>query len=575
MAATLSGTYSATPDTPSPIYPDRLIRPLPKRPLRSRLSSEAAESILFPPAPPVSQLFHGSYSDHHERQDSKYLMRQHSVDPYSHDHSPDRDHRHPYENGVSEVESGDESGSVVVRRSGGFRGSSLPPSTPYTNGQTHDTLQTKSSPVGLDGYDAFENTNNKKKRKIPTSGTLSSHHSNLTTDLANMGLSGSTPGSPGGIGDSGTGTYYGSGSPAASNAGSGISGPGRGRYGRHAPRVSSGRNAVPVHPQGTWFGGRPGGTRRDSTPSSHIGTGEIGAKPDQGIISTAIANAAALSPSPRGPNNVSLLDQQANRSSPTKTQFTFTCESDSSKSIAMHSTNPYPMSHPRMPNSTLHGPPNSRDFAAQGTQTSPNMGAIGGQQLPPTPAAGTPATNPGQRPKRSRDSIYALAARRRKIQQHYSNIHNPPNPEEFWMCEFCEYEAIFGEPPRALIRQYEIKDRKERRRLAEKRRLLEKAKMKGRKGKKATKNAAKQAGTQQPAQHNHTPEHAPMDPPPPDDYLGEYDDAPPMPTSAPPLPQNTANHGPVSIPNAGHSPPIGGSAQIKGGIGDGATNRPV
>ncbi|KAF4975039.1 hypothetical protein F66182_17591, partial [Fusarium sp. NRRL 66182] len=96
-----------------------------------------------------------------------------------------------------------------------------------------------------------------------------------------MGLSGSNPGSPGGIGDSGTGTYYGSGSPAASNAGSGISGPGRGRYGRHAPRVSSSRNALPVHPQGTWFGGRPGGSRQDSTPSSHMATGEIGAKPDQ------------------------------------------------------------------------------------------------------------------------------------------------------------------------------------------------------------------------------------------------------------------------------------------------------
>lgn len=242
----------------------------------------------------------------------------------------------------------------------------------------------------------------------------------------------------------------------------------------------------------------------------------------------------------------------------------------------MHSTNPYPVSHPRVPNSSLHGPPNQRDFATQGTQTSPNMSAMGGQQLPPPPAAGTPAANPGQRPKRSRDSIYALAARRRKIQQHYANIHNPPSPEEFWMCEFCEYEAIFGEPPRALIRQYEIKDRKERRRLAEKRRLLEKAKMKGRKGKKATKNAAKQAGTQQPAQHNHGPEHAPMDPPHPEDYVGEYeDDAPPMPTSAPPLPQTTANRGPVGAPNAGHSPPIEGSAQIKGGIGDGGTNRPA
>lgn len=53
-----------------------------------------------------------------------------------------------------------------------------------------------------------------------------------------------------------------------------------------------------------------------------------------------------------------------------------------------------------------------------------------------------------------------------------------------WICEFCEYEDIYGAPPYALIRQYEIKDRKERKKAAEKRRLLEKAKLKGRKNKK-------------------------------------------------------------------------------------------
>lgn len=76
-----------------------------------------------------------------------------------------------------------------------------------------------------------------------------------------------------------------------------------------------------------------------------------------------------------------------------------------------------------------------------------------------------------------------------------------------WICEFCEYEDLFGRPPEALIRQYEIKDRAERKRQEEKRRLLEKAKMKGRKGKKGTKgqkNAAAQVqqnGTQGLQQH--------------------------------------------------------------------------
>jgi hypothetical protein len=61
------------------------------------------------------------------------------------------------------------------------------------------------------------------------------------------------------------------------------------------------------------------------------------------------------------------------------------------------------------------------------------------------------------------------------------------------MCEYCEYEQIFGTPPLALIKQYEKKDRKARKDEAERRRLLEKAKMKGRKGKKGSKTAPKAA----------------------------------------------------------------------------------
>lgn len=62
-----------------------------------------------------------------------------------------------------------------------------------------------------------------------------------------------------------------------------------------------------------------------------------------------------------------------------------------------------------------------------------------------------------------------------------------------WICEFCEYEDIFGVPPVALIRQYEIKDRQERKRAAERRRLLEKARAKGRKNKKGSKKATNNA----------------------------------------------------------------------------------
>jgi hypothetical protein len=63
-----------------------------------------------------------------------------------------------------------------------------------------------------------------------------------------------------------------------------------------------------------------------------------------------------------------------------------------------------------------------------------------------------------------------------------------------WICEFCEYEDIFGVPPVAMIRRYEIKDRQERKKAAERRRLLEKAKMKGRKGKKGKGKGGNAAG---------------------------------------------------------------------------------
>jgi hypothetical protein len=261
------GAYSSAPDTPSPVYPDRLIRPLPKRPLRSRLSQEAADSILYPPAPPATQLFYGTYSENGSGSDGNGYMQRNS-DSYGIDHSPSRGHRHLYENGV-DFESGDEDGPVVVRRSAGFRGSSLSRgmnSQPYPGNV--DGSQPKPPVSGPDGYDAFENTNNKKKRKIPTSGNLGSHHSSLTTDLANMGISSSTPASPADLGDGGgAGFYYGSGNSAA-GPGSGISGPGRGRFGRSTARSGNGRNPLSAHTQSSWLNSRPGANRRDLAPTS-------------------------------------------------------------------------------------------------------------------------------------------------------------------------------------------------------------------------------------------------------------------------------------------------------------------
>jgi hypothetical protein len=183
----------------------------------------------------------------------------------------------------------------------------------------------------------------------------------------------------------------------------------------------------------------------------------------------------------------------------------------------------------------------------------------------------------GRKKKRSPGSVYALAARQRKIQQQYTNIHHPPSLEDIWICEFCEYESIFGHPPEALIRQYEIKDRKERKRLAEKKRLLEKAKMKGRKTKKATKNA-KNASSHQGYQQSY--DRASVDHSsaagsglPDDEYIGhEYDDDqgsipgpdPASPTDLkPPLP-------PADIPPKASAP--GGTVK---GAADAGASRPA
>lgn len=111
--------------------------------------------------------------------------------------------------------------------------------------------------------------------------------------------------------------------------------------------------------------------------------------------------------------------------------------------------------------------------------------------------------------------------------------------------------------------------------MAEKRRLLEKAKLKGRKGKKQSKNATKAANstTQQP-NNNQDYDQEPIDQM--DDYLDEgYDDAIPMPE--PPLQAPAKQNMPGSYAGAGGggrtSRTSSGSAGIAGGGPGGGTIR--
>ena len=111
-----------------------------------------------------------------------------------------------------------------------------------------------SSNDSIDGSDSFENTNNKKKRKIPMSGSLGNHQSSLSAEMAQMGLSANRDiGASHLEADSGVGHYYGSGSSAipAVSSGNGISGAGRGRYGRAGTRHYSGRSPLGVSVNGS------------------------------------------------------------------------------------------------------------------------------------------------------------------------------------------------------------------------------------------------------------------------------------------------------------------------------------
>lgn len=295
-----------------------------------------------------------------------------------------------------------------------------------------------------------------------------------------------------------------------------------------------------------------------------------GTKADQGIISKAIANATTLLRNPLGKGQESgVLEQQAK--TPTNSQFTFTCESDA-KNVKFPEQSLYsPDYATRVQSAPAAAPSQTQKYNSnQGTQ-------YAGSQMQQVPPA-QPATNHAaplantqkQRPRRRKGDVYALAARQRKLQQEYQNLQHPPSHEDIWICEFCEYESIFGSPPHALVRQYEIKDRKERKRLAEKRRLLEKAKLKGRKGKKQTKNAAKAANnaTQQPINnHQQNYDQQPLDQM--DDYIDDgYDDDPiSMPAPPPQAPAKQVT--PSSYTGAGGG--TGKSNATTAGIAGGGT----
>jgi hypothetical protein len=457
------------PDTSSSLFPERPIRPLPKRRLREKLSPEVADTIKYPSSthettplfyyPPYTLKDEGSPPRIGSTSQSQQSRRTETGRNYT-----------PRQNGLGLRDGDDEETTLrntMVTRSppkiltrAARRHSK--PDQPRTNAQP-----SPSATSSADGYDLFENTNNKKKRKIPSAGdAILNSTQALNNEMGSISISTGTGHSTSELHNDRTYSQSSTSSFIANNQG--VSGSGRGRLGRSR----DGRSPLRALSDGnsSWIGRAPKPAQPQWAPGEQEGSG---------IISNAIANAEKLRP--QGQDNVSLLQQHSavTKSTPASTQFTFTCESQVPGTIQWPGhANKHSMSTQAGPCSLPPGSVTHHDGSSV--------------------AASRGSRSSRRDSKRRLDRSLDRAARRRRQVATETRRTNPDNATLDWICEFCEYESIFGEPPRALIRTYEIKDRKRRQEEADRKRLLEKAKAKSRKGKKSGKASSREHAVTQP-----------------------------------------------------------------------------
>ena len=260
----LGSAYSppSPPDTSSsatmsPVYPDRPIRPLPRRSLRERLSPEVADSITYPPAPTPSNPTHrpSHIETMAQRPDLVVQKTYQGTDQRAAaaHHDTQGDSRNGFRFKGNEVDSDDEGSLGMIRQYDEFQ-QMPPPPRERLNGGEPVAQSVASSNDSVDGYDSFENTNNKKKRKIPTSGPHSqSLPASLSAELANLGISDSAPLASYSAENNIPSHYYGNGMSESRAAAvpTGVSGMGRNRLGRHGRRDGSGRSPLAVSTNGS------------------------------------------------------------------------------------------------------------------------------------------------------------------------------------------------------------------------------------------------------------------------------------------------------------------------------------
>lgn len=242
-----------SPDTVSSLFPDRPIRPLPKRRLRERLSPEVADSIKYPPSlhqGPAPLIHYPPYTVRDDRSSPRAAS---GTPGTSQRFEPTRSYT-PRRTGTGyrpgeEIEIPSRS-SLVTRASPEIlsRVSLQPTRSEHQPRPVFGPPPPPSATSSVDGYESFENTSNKKKRKIPSAAdsALNFGHG-LVADVDAQSLD-----SPGLSADELIDERYYHNTPGyyvASSLGSsaqGMSGSGRGRLGR----VRNGRSPLRALPDG-------------------------------------------------------------------------------------------------------------------------------------------------------------------------------------------------------------------------------------------------------------------------------------------------------------------------------------
>ncbi|EEY14614.1 predicted protein [Verticillium alfalfae VaMs.102] len=205
--------------------------------------------------------------------------------------------------------------------------------------------------------------------------------------------------------------------------------------------------------------------------------------PDEntGIISNAIANAGKVFSEP-GQENISLLSQHSNtsRPRPASAQFTFTCDSQvpgtqwPGMDPAVHSSLP------------AYGGASRTKHASMGTQTATANAGANQQGAPAQGNAGAPAAAKKKKSRRRAERDLKMAAAHRRREPERKPTTTRPVPRTCGYASSANTSRFLANRPTPLIRQYEIKDQKARRQEQERKRLLEKAKAKSRKGRRPT-----------------------------------------------------------------------------------------